>query len=215
MINSWGNVSAYACSSVILAKLLRSPAAPVLNQSHLAASSVLELGAGTGVLAPALGPLAASYTATDLEVLVPLMQKASHSHLICLRMLTGSQNLVLNECSPRISASALDWTVFQGLSQLKREQLFPVADNLALVLAVDTLYNPSLVPPFLSALEHYTSRGACALVVCELRAQEVIEVFLQQWLASGRWTLFRLSEALIELPFVAWVGWQTTAVVEQ
>jgi predicted RNA methylase len=71
-----GSSETHGCGSIELAKLLRSSQVPVLDKSVLIQSDVLELGAGTGILAVALGDQASGYTATDLDVLVPLMTKA-------------------------------------------------------------------------------------------------------------------------------------------
>ncbi|KAH7106076.1 putative methyltransferase-domain-containing protein [Auriculariales sp. MPI-PUGE-AT-0066] len=179
-------------ASVTLARLLRSPNVPILNQATIQNGTILELGAGTGILATALYSRSAQYIATDLVELVPLIQK----------------NLNLNDCPSTVVATAIDWTVLHSLQSTKRDAVFPVPPGLTVVLAVDTLYNPSLVPPFVSTLEHYTSSGACALVVCELRAQEVIQEFLEQWVTSERFQIYRIEESIIELPFVAWVAWR-------
>lgn len=150
--------------------------------------------AGTGLLAVALGRLVANYIATDLDLLVHLMRK----------------NLALNDIpsppSANVRAEAVDWEILKSLSPSKRASTFPYPDDLTLVLAVDTLYNPSLIPAFVAALEHYGGTGACALVVCELRSEDVVRDFLETWLASGKWDVNRVGSDIFELPFVCWVG---------
>lgn len=186
-------------ASVFLAQLLlseyhSSPARALFSRDRFAKSNVLELGAGTGLLALALGPLVARYTATDLDFLVPLMRK----------------NFTLNDTPETVFAEPLDWIALQSLPAAKR----PSPAGVSLVLAVDTLYNPALVPSFVAALEHYTSGGACALVVCELRSEDVIRDFLEAWLSSGKWQIYRIGSDLFELPFVAWAAWQSDLVHE-
>ena len=78
--------------------------------------------AGTGLLAVALGPLAASYVASDLDFLVPLLRK----------------NLALNDAPAHVRTEALDWDALRALAPPKREDVFRRPERLALVLAVDS-----------------------------------------------------------------------------
>lgn len=50
-----------------------------------------------------------------------------------------------------------------------------VGEDYDLVVAVDCIYNEALIPPFLSTLEYYTTKGkTIALIVCELRSADVV-----------------------------------------
>ncbi|KZV82149.1 hypothetical protein EXIGLDRAFT_730145 [Exidia glandulosa HHB12029] len=188
-------------ASVFLARIvltqhrtLTSDKPTLFDRDAFSQSTVLELGAGTGLLAVALGRLVANYIATDLDFLVHLMRK----------------NLALNDIagppSANVRAEAVDWELLKSLSPSKRASTFPCPDNLTVVLAVDTLYNPSLISAFVAALEHYSGTGACTLVVCELRAEDVVRDFLEAWLAGGKWDVHRVGSDIFELPFVCWIG---------
>jgi hypothetical protein len=194
----------------------------LLDFDALSRSTVLELGyaflvdlpstnlthlrSGTGMLAVALSPICQRYMATDIPELVPLIRK----------------NIELN-LSPSVSgcavtAEALDWAVvhnvpsstwhklqlLSGSTSDGRDQTNSAASpNADLVLVVDCIYHPSLIPPLLSTLEYLGSQGgqpmpsssSCTdvLVVAELRAEDVVREFLDRWLALGGWQIWSLN----------------------
>ena len=63
------------------------------------------------------------------------------------------------------------------------------------VLIVDCIYHPSLLPALVSTIDYLTIAGrTTVIVVVELRAEDVIREFLQCWLdktAEGEWELAR------------------------
>ncbi|KAI0258905.1 hypothetical protein BC834DRAFT_834385 [Gloeopeniophorella convolvens] len=147
----------------------------------LSAAHVLELGCappGTGLLARALAPLVRRYTATDIPALVPLLRK----------------NLV---AVPGTAAAALDWTLPAA------RQLDVSTGPPDLVLVVDCIYHPTLVRPLLETLR---ALGAPALVVAELRAEDVLREFLAGWLADG-WHMWSVGEGLLGPRWGMWIGY--------
>lgn len=105
-----------------------------------------------------------------------------------------------------------------------------------LILAVDTLYNPALVPSFLAVIQEFATPEeelgdgtklppTHVIVVCELRDEDVLRDFLDGWLKLGQWEIWRIGGGssedesthqaegngtrFIDGPFVAWVGWKT------
>jgi hypothetical protein len=75
--------------------------------------------------------------------------------------------------------------------------------NADLVLVVDCIYHPSLIPPLVSTLEYLCSQGgeptrsssSCTdvLVVPELRAEVLVREFLDRWLALGGQQIWSLN----------------------
>ncbi|KII87269.1 hypothetical protein PLICRDRAFT_42917 [Plicaturopsis crispa FD-325 SS-3] len=164
----------------------------LLEPTKLANARVLELGAGTGLLSILLAPLVSRYTATDLPELLPLIRK----------------NIALNlppSPAPNITVSALDWHAL-----LAAPQFFPrPAEPTDLILAVDCIYHPALVPPFLAALTHFAVPGRTAvLVAVELRAADVLQAFVEQWVGASGWEVRRVGGALWDMPWVVWAGWR-------
>ncbi|VDC03572.1 unnamed protein product [Peniophora sp. CBMAI 1063] len=161
---------------------------------QLASARVVELGAGTGLLGTALGPLFAQYTATDIPALVPLLHKN------------------MDNAKRNISAHALDWTL-PASRQLSDDVL---REPLDLILAVDCIYNPSLVPPLLSMISQLcTPNRTIALVVSELRSEDVMREFMGGWLGREEegWKLYSVNgegaECLLGPRYAIWVGWRT------
>jgi len=151
-----------------------------LSQAH-----VLELGAGTGLLALALSPLVRKYTATDIPVLVPLLRK--------------------NLLSTTVTVTALDWTL-PALRQVDVRG----ADALDVLLVVDCIYHPALVRPLLTTLTALaTPQHTAAVVVAELRAEDVLREFLQGWIALG-WRVWSVGEDLLGARWGMWVAWRET-----
>ncbi|KAI0915802.1 hypothetical protein AcW1_003697 [Taiwanofungus camphoratus] len=191
----------------------------LLNPVLLASSHVLELGAGTGLLGAVLSPLVGRYTVTDLEALMPLIQKnmTLNAELSLPKLLPGSPPTRHSTPSsrqsairPNVALEALDWVDLHNASPSSRRSAytFSPAD---LLLVVDCIYHPSLLPPLLSTIDHLTVPGKTAvLVVVELRAEDVVRRFFEGWLglaAGGAWEIWSLGGAL-QGPYAVWVGWK-------
>ncbi|QRV88886.1 protein-lysine methyltransferase C42C1,13 [Ceratobasidium sp. AG-Ba] len=109
-----------------------------------------------------------------------------------------------NAKSDKVSVEALDWT-------------WPILPSFEadLVLCVDCIYNTALVRPLVRVLS--TCRSP-VLVFIELRDEDVIRVFLEEWLnwestsAGGnpneKFQVWRLADGLLHPRFAAWVGWK-------
>ena len=156
----------------------------------LRGAMVVELGSGTGLTACAIAPLCASYTATDQPAALPLLRAN----------IARNASAFPRSFGPIAQVVELDWT----------EPTAPSAQAPDLVLAIDCLFNPSLAVPLFDAIE--ATSAAVALVLSELRDQDVLVDFLAAWLGSGRWTVHRLllesvgGGELARGRYVAWVG---------
>ncbi|KAF7370628.1 hypothetical protein MSAN_00695800 [Mycena sanguinolenta] len=158
-----------------------------LFDERLKDANVLELGAGTGLLSIALAPLVGHYKATDMAPLVPLIRK----------------NLVLNfpgwpkQGVRNVSVDDLNWETLHSTPLRRRAELFPApAAPFDIILVVDCIYHPSLLPPLLATIEHVSTPGTTAvLVMMELRAEDVMREFLAGWLAlgGGAWEIWRID----------------------
>ncbi|GJJ09363.1 hypothetical protein Clacol_003585 [Clathrus columnatus] len=174
----------------------------LISHANLSTCQILEFGAGTGLLAMALGPLVKRYMATDLPPLIPLIDKnVAHNFPVV---------------PPSILSETLDWTDFQSLSSNARLkaykdvwiQDFPDSGP-RIILVVDCVYNPSLIPPLLSVINHFASpetdeKKALVLVIIELRAEEVTRLFLSHWIDSGKWEIWSLR--VLDARFAVWLG---------
>ncbi|KAH9944679.1 hypothetical protein B0H21DRAFT_792119, partial [Amylocystis lapponica] len=190
----------------------------LLDPSTLRAAHVVELGAGTGLLSVALSSVVWRYTATDIDALVPLIQKNLARNLPTISPAAPSNSKGRSRLSrghpsegaPNVCAEALDWTILQNASPSVRQSLcaFQPAD---LLLVVDCIYHPSLLSALLATIDHLTIAGRTAvLVVVELRAEDVVREFLEGWLGispHGAWEIWSVPEVL-EGPYAVWVGWK-------
>ena len=152
--------------------------------------------AGTGLLSIALSPLVRQYTVTDIADLVPLIRK----------------NLALNTPSPRssnVTAEELDWVQFESTSPDLRSKFFscPIVD---LLLVVDCVYHPSLLPPLIETINHLTTRGkTIVLIAVELRSEEVIREFLDLLIRSDEsWEIWSVGEHLLDMSYAIWTLWK-------
>ncbi|KZS94571.1 hypothetical protein SISNIDRAFT_549120 [Sistotremastrum niveocremeum HHB9708] len=211
-------------ASVVLAQIVlmqyhdhRLDVPHLFDRSKLATSHILELGAGIGLLSIILSPLAQRYTATDLEPLLPLIRKNIMHNLPPSKPSSpqgGSKhthtppNLNTNR---RVSIESCDWIALHQTPESSRHRYFTLtnSDTVDLLIAVDCIYNPALVPPLVSTLNHYANPGHTAvLVMVELRAEDVISEFLDQWVKSGEWKIWRIGGDLFHPRYACWVGWK-------
>lgn len=148
------------------------------------------------MLCVALSPLVRQYTVTDIHDLVPLIQK----------------NLVLNfpkwPLNSNVSLEPLDWLELQKLSPSNRSRFFKF-DPVDLLLVVDCIYHPSLVPPLVETIDYMATDVTTVLVVVELRAEDVIREFLSCWLSLPSWEIWRVGsgeDQIMKRPYAMWVG---------
>jgi hypothetical protein len=144
--------------------------------------------AGTGLLALALSPLVRRYTATDIPALLPLLRK----NVLSVPPTTTNTATV----------TALDWTL-PALRQIDVR-----ADPPDLLLVVDCIYHPTLVRPLLATMTALAvPRRTLALVVAELRAEDVLRDFLESWIELG-WRMWSVGEGLLGARWGMWVAWR-------
>ncbi|RPD78532.1 hypothetical protein L226DRAFT_610430 [Lentinus tigrinus ALCF2SS1-7] len=188
-----------------------------LSPETLSEVHVVELGAGTGLLSIVLSPFVRHYTVTDIPELVPLIRKNVGHNLATGVSATSPQKAAGKHSSPpplltssNVTATALDWVQLHNAPASLRAKLAP-DDPADVVLVVDCIYHPSLLPALLTTIDHLTVPGRTAvIVVVELRAEDVIREFLQMWLdkaEDGRWEIWSVG-GLIEGPYAVWVGWK-------
>ncbi|EKM82033.1 hypothetical protein AGABI1DRAFT_70649 [Agaricus bisporus var. burnettii JB137-S8] len=181
---------------------LRSPDS-IFNLEMLKHQHILELGAGTGILSILLSPLCHQYTVTDIEELVPLIQKN-----VELNVPKGSG------LSSNIQVLPLDWVALKNTppARLAEEQTATPVD---ILLVVDCIYHPSLLPPLIETINYLTrpNKKTIVMVVVELRSDQVVREFLELWIDSGnqssmKWKIYRCPLGIIAGPYVVWIGWK-------
>ncbi|KAG1780798.1 putative methyltransferase-domain-containing protein [Suillus placidus] len=194
-----------AFAQVILQQHRFPPSSPLVDKDLLRESHILELGAGTGLLSIALSACAKSYTATDIAPLLPLVRKN-----VALNFAGWTHNTRLSEGSPgsNITVEELDWETLLSLPPTGRSRYYPKPPEpnakWDLVLIVDCIYHPSLLPALVETIETVSTAGKTwALVIVELRQEDVVREFLERLLNKGTWWLFRV-DGLLDLPYVIW-----------
>ncbi|KDQ26842.1 hypothetical protein PLEOSDRAFT_29973, partial [Pleurotus ostreatus PC15] len=186
----------------------------LLDAERLKLSHVLELGAGTGLLSILLSPFVKRYTATDIEALVPLIRKnilnnnIDHIHA----NLPPSIKTTVHQYTSNITVQTLDWLDLHALTSptLRTKYTSAVSpEPVDLLLIVDCIYNPSLLPALISAIDTLTvPEQTIVLVIVELRAEDVVRDFLALWLAVDSWVIRRI-EGLLKGPYAVWTGVKT------
>ncbi len=193
-------------NSVLVAKLvLRDLYFPsdssVFSELLLRSSCVIELGAGIGFLGILLAPHVQRYIVTDIAEMIPLLKKNIKSCLF-------TPNI------QHIDAEELDWVQLFSAAPSKKHAAFtmPLDEGaFDLLICSDCIYNTSLVPALIHTIDYCSTPGkTMALVVAELREEEVLREFLAAWLNvdGGRWEIRRLSEDCLDSRTVGWVGWK-------
>ena len=188
----------------------------LLEPHLLRTARILELGAGTGALSILLSSRVGSWHATDIEALLPLIRK-NHAR--------NQEQLGI----AKVRIAELDWAwslkQFESLYSIMPEGPSmshdgPISNDFDLVIAVDCLYNESLVQAFVDTLQKI--RSLFVIVVSELRSPEVLRLFLARWLAvqeDGKpaWQIWRACGAgeqdadgppLLGRKYVVWVAWK-------
>lgn len=166
--------------------------------------------AGTGLLSVALSPLVQHYTATDIAPLIPLIRKnVAHNFPTSTRT-----QLKVSEKGSNISVEELDWIAVESASPSQRTKIYNTAERpVDLLLVVDCLYHPALIPPFLATIEHLAIPGRTAvLIVSELRAEDVMRDFIQGWLEIPGWEIWRIPNDDLGKNYVIWLGWKAVDI---
>lgn len=174
----------------------------------------LRIRAGTGLLSILLSPFVKHYTATDIEALVPLIRKnisnnnVDHIHAD----LPSSIKTTVHLHPSNISVQTLDWLDLHALTSptLRTKYTSAVSpEPVDLLLIVDCIYNPSLLPALVSAIDTLAvPEQTVVLVIVELRAEDVVRDFLALWLAVDSWVIRRI-EGFLKGPYAVWTGVKT------
>ncbi|KAG7580170.1 hypothetical protein FFLO_00141 [Filobasidium floriforme] len=168
---------------------------PLINPTLAKTSSVLELGAGTGLSSVLLHEIFGSWTATDQYDNLKLI----------------SRNLKENKLEDVVGIKEVDW--FQSLEKASQSSHRQEGGEYDLVLAIDCIYNEALIKPLVATFDRYTMRRKTLVwVVIELRSSDVVTAFLEEWLSHDGWTIYRLGEEAMgpkmARGFVGWIGWR-------
>lgn len=198
---------------------------------------------GTGLLGIVLAPLVAHYTATDIPPLIPLIRKNLDHNIsppdrskitiddIDWVQLHNTPAQFRHKLFPphNISDRYSSERLFQEQSTTRRTALpvqlsaFRAQRQIDLIIAVDCIYNPSLIVPLLDTIDYLTTLDShstpqseveigmrppsspAVLIVLELRAVEVTRDFLHAWLElPGRWEIWSMPH--LGARFATWVG---------
>ncbi|KAG6832661.1 hypothetical protein H0H87_000843 [Tephrocybe sp. NHM501043] len=189
-------------AQLILQQIHAQASEGLLNAHTLKSAHVLELGAGTGLLSIAFAPYVGRYTVTDIEALQALLRKN-----IAANFTGWPDRCVHPSPGPNISVEELDWVSLCNTPPAKRAQLVGI-DPVDLVLVVDCIYHPSLLPSLVETINYLAVPGRTAvLVVVELRAEDVLREFLTLWLSQPGWEIWRVG-GLLAGPYAMWLGWR-------
>ncbi|KAG8862104.1 hypothetical protein FRB96_002134 [Tulasnella sp. 330] len=173
-----------------------SPSAPLFDPEHFSKARVLELGAGIGLLPCILTPFVGHYTVTDIDALIPLIRK-NVAHTL------SESNI------RRVSTLSLDWVLLHATPPARRVAVFDVdtEGSFDLIICCDCIYNAGLIPALVTSINYCSQPEFTAvLLVVELREEDVLREFLNTWLASGPWDVWRLPQELFDSRTVGWIG---------
>ena len=159
--------------------------------------------AGTGLLAVAFAPYVGRYTVTDIGDLQLLLRKNIAANF------TGWPDCCVSPAlGSNVWVEELDWVTLNHTAAARRGKLVAI-DPVDLVLAVDCIYHPALLPPLVGTINHLAiPERTAVLVVAELRADDVIREFLTLWLSRPGWEIWRVGVNLLDKPYVMWLGWR-------
>ncbi|KAI0766869.1 putative methyltransferase-domain-containing protein [Trametes elegans] len=197
-------------AEALLRQLHTGESGSLLIPDILANAHIVELGAGTGLLAVVLAPFARHYTVSDIEDLVPLIRKNVARNLSSSPVPSPKPKGPISPTQSNITVTPLNWIELRNASTTLKDKLVP-AEPADLLLVVDCIYHPSLIPPLLSTIQYLTVPGhTSVLIVVELRAEDVVREFLQGWLElspAGEWEIWSIG-GLMQGPYAMWVGWR-------
>nr|XP_031858685.1 uncharacterized protein CI109_005920 [Kwoniella shandongensis]KAA5525757.1 hypothetical protein CI109_005920 [Kwoniella shandongensis] len=207
---------------------------PILDTVALRKANILELGAGTGLLAVLLGPLCASYTASDrMENLKLVKRNLDLNGLGAAGQVPEIGDSHKKDKGPKggkgqsetkatVRLEEVDWIAVSEETKRHRTNSHThdgeEETKYDMILAVDCIYNEHLIQPLVDTLARYCPVGGKTVVcvVVELRSADVLTTFLETWTSdpSGPWTIVRLGEKGLgrwdgkRARWVGWVGWR-------
>lgn len=142
------------------------------NPNMIRGKSVLELGAGTGLVSVlCAGPLGAKVVlATDgRSHVVESMEKNFHRN-----------RQILFDTSSRLVAKALDWADIDGLDEVLSTDGHEI--DFDIILGADLTYSPDIVPDLAELLrvlmiDRSSSRNTIALISATIRNENTLNIF--------------------------------------
>lgn len=162
---------------------------------------------GTGLLSLIFSPLVRKYTVTDTADLISLIQKNVRQNF------PGWPSLPEGAPGSNIAVEPLDWIELQRANESQQAKLLSDIvpsneDPIDLVLVVDCIYHPTLIPPLLATIERLaTSSITEVLVLSELRSEEVLREFLEGWMCIPGWKVWHVGGDLLQdLHYIMWIG---------
>lgn len=188
--------------------------APFLDVERFRRAKVLELGSGTGALAMAcrslLDPASARWTVSD-----------QFDSLKLVRRTFALNGVDPDSTSTPFEIQEVDWVEVASRKRRRHDD-----DEYDIILAVDCLFNESLVLPFLKTISHFSRPASSSapptlvIVVSELRSAEVFRLFLGEWLRldEGAWKVVRAPRGSLGgarglgmdgRRYAVWCGWKT------
>ncbi|EJD07584.1 uncharacterized protein FOMMEDRAFT_75265 [Fomitiporia mediterranea MF3/22] len=217
-------VSVALCQA-LLNDLCSSSSYSLFDPEKLKECTVLELGAGTGLLCLILAAWVRHYTVTDLDYLVPLIRKNVATNFSVVQQTLKPTRRPSS--SSAVSVEPLNWVELQGASLHARNTAFRLSHGEPpdLIVLVDCVYNPALLPALLVTVDHYAAPGRTrVLVAVELRSVDVVREFLELWRGLGGWEIWRIGctagggregDGWLGIEFAVWIGWKISVIRER
>ncbi|PWN43297.1 hypothetical protein IE81DRAFT_94470 [Ceraceosorus guamensis] len=192
-----------------------------------------------------------TWIATDQAAMMPLLRRNLDAHHLAQSKEPKASTSFNKSAGVRLGSAELDWLEAQQAWESgveSRRQRFRSAvlsdfvgrstchvDKEAqgveddawpdLILASDCIYNPSLFAALLATIDLFCAPNrTLALIVCELRSAETVQLWLSNWLArgssggrapntNGKWCICSLEKEMLGHMLgkgnAAWVAWRT------
>lgn len=148
---------------------------------------VLELGAGVGgVLASVVGPKVGHYVASDQRHILKLLKSNFAANVVSLRYTSATTDKADGGQPKRtedIEWSKIDFIEFDWERRdigTANFALITGRNTPDIIIATDTIYNEYLIPHFVASLKAMMSDDSIAILVVQLRDEDIVERFLQE-----------------------------------
>ncbi|AET39300.1 S-adenosylmethionine-dependent methyltransferase Ecym_4233 [Eremothecium cymbalariae DBVPG len=195
---------------------------PAMFSSGDHISCIVELGAGiSGIMAIVMANYVDKYVATDQKAILKKLQENLQENINEVQKRSVNSNtLPTISRTKKTSSSAcnievlnLDWETFCKPQTTVNPFLAPPKNTSQVyIVALDVIYNEFLISPFLQTLKrllqwyvHENGVTAAALVVVQLRAQDVLQSFLEQSLTEHQLKCYHIElDQLLNSRFAAY-----------
>ncbi|CEH18583.1 Cytosine deaminase FCY1 and related enzymes [Ceraceosorus bombacis] len=200
------------------------------------------------IAAPNVGT---TWIATDQAAMMPLLRRNLDAHHLSQTKEANASTSCNQSSGVRLGSAELDWleaqqawesgvesrrqrfrsavlSDFVGRSTCHVDKEAQAVEDDAwpdLILASDCIYNPSLFAALLATIDLFCAPNrTLALIVCELRSAETVQLWLSNWLArgssedrgpntNGKWCICSLEKEMLGHMMgkgnAAWVAWRT------